>query len=124
MKLDKTFLLEVKTIANGDGSREAKFNFFKPAKAAAKELSTISVATIFNDVVRKYGRVVVAVCVAATILDREERLSLRFVRWARTVLDNWHNRPNDISSVIINDELHPTRIEEYANSFLRLTTEE
>ena len=54
MKLDKTFSRELRQI-NGDGSREAKFAFLTPAKAAARELSTPTVATVFPSVVRKYG---------------------------------------------------------------------
>ena len=42
MKLDRTFSAEIKK-ANGDGRREAKFAFLKPARAAAKELSTTGV---------------------------------------------------------------------------------
>uniref|UniRef100_A0AAU8B502 Nucleocapsid protein n=1 Tax=Dulem virus 34 TaxID=3145752 RepID=A0AAU8B502_9CAUD len=122
MKLDKTFSRELLQI-NGDGSREAKFAFLSPAKAAARELSTPAVASIFPDVVRKYGRTAVAVCLASTILQRQDRLLSSTVQWAREVMRLWTNRPNNTGCVSIDDGLHPTRIEEYAGSFIRLTSE-
>ncbi len=123
MKLDKEFIHDINKVANGDGSRETKFAFLRIARAASRELSTPSITTIFNNVVCKYGRVAVAVCLATTILERKERLSPRFVQWARCVINLWTNRPHDLD-VYIDDGLHPTRIEEYANSFVRLTTED
>ena len=123
MKLDKTFSRELCQI-NGDGSREAKFAFLTPAKAAARELSTPSVASIFPSVVRKYGRSTVAVCLASTILGRQDRLLPSTVQWAREVMRLWTNRPQNVCCVSIDDGLHPTRIEEYAGSFIRLTSYE
>lgn len=124
MKLDRTFEKEIIKTANGDGSREAKFNFLKPAKEAAKELSTIKVAEIFNGTIKKYGRATVAICVAATVLQKEDRLNYSTCQWARKVISLWKNRPSDIFCVAFCDGLHPTRIEEYAGDFIRLTTEE
>lgn len=124
MKLDKTFEKEIIKISNGNGSREAKFNFLKTAKEAAKELSTIKAAAIFNGTIKKYGRVTIAICVAATILQKEDRLDYATCKWARKVISLWGNRPSDISCVAFSDGLHPTRIEEYAGDFIRLTTEE
>jgi hypothetical protein len=123
MKLDKTFEKEITKISNGNGSREAKFDFLKPAKEAAKELSTIKVAEIFNSTIKKYGRATVAICVAATVLQKEDRLDCATCQWARKVISLWKNRPSDISCVAFSDGLHPTRIEEYAGDFIRLTTE-
>lgn len=124
MKLDKTFEKEIIKISNGNGSREAKFNFLKSAKETAKELSTIKAAEIFNSTIKKHGRVTVAICVAATILQKEDRLDYPTCQWARKVISLWGNRPSDISCVAFCDGLHPTRIEEYAGGFIRLTTEE
>jgi hypothetical protein len=123
MKLDRIFQKELRT-ANGDGSRAAKFAFLAPTKAACKELSTTNVKAVFADVLHKYGRASVGICIAATILDRQDRLSDRSVRWAREVMRLWTNRPADIGFVVISDGLHPTRIEEYAGSFVQLTTDE
>lgn len=123
MKLDRTLAREIKA-ANGDGSREARFKFLLPAKAAARELSTPAVMAEFNDVLKTYGRATIAVCVAATVLERRDRLERSTVRWAQEVMRLWTNRPNDCGCVVIRDNLHPTRIEEYAGAFIRLTTEE
>lgn len=124
MKLDKTFEKEIVKISNGNGSREAKFCFLKQAKEAAKELSTIRVAEIFNSTIKKFGRTTVAICVAATALQKEDRLDCATCQWAREVISLWKNRPSDISCVAFSDGLHPTKIEEYAGIFIRLTTEE
>ena len=124
MKLDRTFARELSKAANGDGSREARFVFLKPARCAAKELSSTNAPKLFNDVLRRYGRSTVAVCVAVTILERGDRMEQRSRAWAREVLTLWTNRPSSLSSVAICDGLHPTRIEEYAGPLIRLTTEE
>lgn len=124
MKLDREFSREIKKIANGDGSREARFAFLKQAKAAKRDLSTSRVREVFDEVVKNYGRVTVAICVAVTIRAREDRLERSTCQWAREVLTLWNNRPHDLSMVAIDDGLHPTRIEEYAGSLIRLTTEE
>lgn len=123
MKLDTTFIREIKA-ANGDGSREARFKFLATARVAASALSTPAVMTTFNDAVREHGRVAVAACVAATVLDRCDRLDPATVDWAKEVMHLWTNRTADLHGVTINDNLHPTRIEEYAGGFIRLTTGE
>lgn len=124
MKLDRTFAQEVKKAANGDGSREARFAFLNPAKEAARKLSTPNVRNDFDDILRKYGRPAVGLCVAVTIRERRDRLERRTVRWAEEALKLWTNRPPDIRCLYIGDNLHPSRIEEYAGSFIKLTTEE
>lgn len=124
MKLDRTFAREIKKTANGDGSREARFAFLKPAREAAKRLSTPNVREEFDDILREYGRVAVGLCVAATVKERRDRLYSKTVRWAEQVLALWTNGPHDTSCLAIHDNLHPTRIEEYAGSFIRATTEE
>lgn len=124
MKLDRTFAREVKKAANGDGSREARFAFLNPAKEAARKLSTSNVMREFDGILREYGRATVGLCVAVTVWERRDRLESRTVRWAMEVLKLWTNRPPDIRSLYIGDNLHPSRIEEYAGSFIKLTTEE
>ncbi|MGX8701503.1 hypothetical protein [Caproiciproducens sp.] len=121
MKLDNTFSREIKKI-NGDGSREAKFAFLNPTKQAAKELSTTQVSDLSREVLRKYGRASVGICVAATVIEREDRLEYETVQWAREVMRLWTNRPIDTGCVLIQDGLHPTKIEEYARSFIRATS--
>lgn len=125
MKLDREFAREVRKVANGDGSREAKFDFIKKVKETRKKLSTPEVRRTFGECIKEYGRVPVAICVAATIIERRDRLGTHAVRWATSVLELWTNKPfSGISFAYINDNLHPTRIEEYAGEFIRLTTEE
>ncbi len=124
MKLDKTYAREIKNIANGDGSRKARFAFLNLAKEAAKKLSKPNVTEKFNDILREYGRVAVGLCVAVTVKERRDRLDSSTVLWAEQVLALWKNRPYDMSYLAICDNLHPTRIEVYAGPFIRLTTEE
>lgn len=121
--IDESFAREIKKIANGDGSREAKFAFLEKARAAARELSCPDVIDKFNDVMKKYGRVAVGLCVAATILERADRLSDKSVRWAQEVYVLWTNRPPH-PGIEIRDNLHFSRIEEprYAGEFVKLTS--
>lgn len=124
MKLDRTFPRELSKLANGDGSREAKFDFLTKARAARKALSTPEVMRgAFDDAVKEYGRVAVGVCLAVTIWERRDRLTDRAVQWARAVLEVWTNRPANMLTVYIDDNIHPTKIEVYAGEFMRLTTE-
>ena len=124
MKLDRTFSKELSRV-NGDGSRQAKFSFLNPAREAAGKLSTINVFDVFNDIVREYGRATVGVCVAATILNRQDRLEPDSICWAKEVMKHWTNKvQNNVDSVVIRDGLHPTKIEQYASSFIRCTIEE
>ena len=124
MKLDRTFSRELSKLANGDGSREAKFDFLTQARAARKAHSTPEVMRgAFDDAVKEYGRVAVGVCLAVTIWERRDRLTDRAVQWARAVLEVWTNRPANMLTVYIDDNIHPTKIEVYAGEFMRLTTE-
>lgn len=121
--IDECFAREIKKIANGDGSREAKFAFCEKARAAVRELSCPEVKEKFDGIMQKYGRVVVGLCVAETILERADYLSDKSVEWAREVWSKWTNRPPH-PGVGIRDNLHFSRIEEpdYAGNFIRLTS--
>lgn len=121
-KLDKTFAREIEKQANGDGSREAKFTFKKKVEEVARALSTPKAAEAFNDCLKKYGRVPVAICVAETIIERRDRLEWRSYMWALEVMKLYTNAPPNKIFAYIDDGLHPTRIEEYAGSFMRMTT--
>lgn len=123
MKLDRTFQRETKRIANGDGSREAKFAFIKILKQVNKRLSTTKVSEEFSKCIKEYGRVPVCICTAITIIDRKERLEYDTFQWAMEVSKLWTNRPPETGFAIIEDGLHPTRIEEYARSIIRATTD-
>lgn len=124
MKLDRTFAREVSKISNGDGSREAKFAFKKTVEEVKRALSTPEVREKFTDCIKQYGRVPVAICTAATIITRRDRLERVSYCWAIEVMKLYTNATADKGFAIIEDGLHPTRIEEYAGSFIKLTTEE
>lgn len=123
MKLEREFLQSMRNI-NGDGGREAKFEFLRKARACAKELSNPSIAQEFSKCLKKYGRPTVAVCLASTVLSRPDRLSPELVEWAKEVVKLWYNRPDNIDSVEICDGLHPTRIEDYSKLFVSSTIAE
>lgn len=124
MKLDRTFAREIKKTANGDGSREARFAFLNRAREATRKLSTPNVMREFDDILREYGRATVGLCVAVTVWERRRKLERRTVQWAMAVLELWTNRPVDILWLYISDNLHASRIEEYAGSLIRFTTDE
>ena len=124
MKLDRTFIREIKKTANGDGSRDARIAFLRQGRSAARKMSTPKVMRQFDDAVREYGRATVALCVAVTAYANRDRLCNRTVRWALAVLKLWTNKPRDIMHLLIHDNLHPTSIEEYAGSLITVTIEE
>ncbi len=120
MKLDKTFERDIRKL-NGDGSYAAKFEHLKVVRAAAKELSSPNVIRDFNTILKKYGRAAVSVCVAATLSWRWERISDSALQWAKEVLKLWTNRPKGTDQFAIRDNLHPTKIEEYAGALIKFT---
>lgn len=123
MKLDKELAREIKA-ANGDGGRTDRFLFLAKIDAVVKELSTPDVIRNFDLCFKHHSRAAIAVCVAATIKRRYDRLDPRSVRWSDLVLECWTNRPpSGINRAIIDDGLHPSRIEEYAGSFINMTIE-
>lgn len=123
MKLDNTLVREIKTKLYCNGDREAKFAALKKVRAACADLSTINVCDTFDDCMRKHGRAVVAVCVAATLEIRKERLDWWQWEWAHEVLKLVSFfTPSNLESAHIKDGLHPTRICEYAGSLIKFTT--
>ena len=123
MKLDTSFVRELRKI-NGDGTRDAKFAFLRPAQSTAKEMSNPDVINNFGNIVKEHGRTAAAVCVAATAIERADRLNPETVEWAREVIKLWTNRPADLGTVLIADGLHPTRIEQYAGALINATIAE
>ena len=123
MMIDKSLVREIKVL-NGDGSREARFASWRHIEAAKKELSSTAAPVRFSDCLKKYGRGVVALCVASTLYEKRERLDNWGLRWSTCVLDLWTNRgPTFRERAVIEDGLHPTRICDYAGEFIKLTTE-
>ena len=123
MKLDSTFAREIKAL-NGDGTREARFALRDRIDVAKKEMSSFDILEHFNEYLSRYGRAIVGLCVAATLYKRRERLDFWGFDWATAVLNLWTNRSSlSLDWAYTNDQLHPTRICEYAGSFIRLTSE-
>lgn len=124
MKLDATFSREVKKTANGDGSDGHKRQFASTLRSVRRTLSTPKVMEIFTDCIKEYGRVPVAIYAAVTIKERADRLEYSSIRWANEVLSLWTNKPYNIAQFAIDDDLHPTRVEEqrYAGSLISATT--
>jgi len=120
MELKKDFTQELNQ-ANGNGTPEARYAFLNTARAAARELSATSVMEKFDGILEKYGRAAVAVCVAVTIDRRRNRVEPRTVQWAVAVLSIWQGRPSVYSGLYINDQLHPSKVEQYAGDFIRST---
>lgn len=120
--LDRELAKEIRK-ANRDGGREARFELLGKVKAAKKDLSSTKVREQFDEILKKHGRVPVAICVAVTVVMREDRLNRWIVDWGREVFNLWVNRPSNFSVALIEDGLHPSRIEEYAGSFVKATTE-
>ena len=126
MKLDRKFAYEIKKEANGDGSRDARLAFIQKVRGASKMMSSPNVLYgKYYEAFRIYGRIPVAICIAATLYQRRERLDYWNFAWATEILDLWTNRtPHGIEDACINDGIHPTRICEYAGDFIKLTTGE
>lgn len=124
MKTDRELLKEVKMLA-GDGSREAKFALLRRIDAARKDLSTPKARETFNVCLSKHGRAVVAVCVAATLDARKDRLDGWNWVWAYEVLSALPRgiTLRNLERAHIDDGLHPTAICDYAGPFIRATTE-
>lgn len=125
MKLDRTLFKEVKALA-GNGTREAKFALLRRIDAARTDLSTSKARENFNACLSKHGRAVVAVCVAATLDARKDRLDCWNWVWAYEVLSALPQSITlrNLERAHIEDGLHPTAICDYAGPFIRLTTEE
>ena len=120
MKLDRIFAREIKKAANECEKRESRYAFMEKVRKAKEKLSTPEVMRTFGDALKECGRIPVAICVAVTIDKRRNRLRAQTVHWAESVLKLLERSPD---SAYIDDNLHPTRIEEYAGEFIRLTTE-
>lgn len=123
MKIDRLLASEIKK-ANGDGTRATRFPFLNEVRAVIDECSTTKVREVFPECLRRHSRASVAVAVALTIYRRRDAVSYKSLRWAEAILKLWVNRPSTLDGMCFDDNLHPSRIEEYAGSFIKLTTEQ
>ena len=122
MTLDSELAREIRR-ANGDGTRAAGLELLRRVKGAKADLSSPDVLDHFGDALRKHGRVPVAICVGVTAVLRADSLNRWIVDWGRDVLQQWAYRPLDMTAALIEDNLDPSRIEEYAGGFVRATTD-
>ena len=124
LKIDPELAREIKAV-NGDGSRETRFAYMKKVEDTRKDLSRAGVdaGENFAECLKEHGRATVAICVAATLDRRHDRLENWGFLWARGVLELWTNRPpSGIERACIRDETrHPTAICAYAGDFIRAT---
>ena len=127
MTLDRELAKEIKK-AQGDGSREARFSLWRTVQDAQDLMSDESFngPSRVNESLGCYGRVATALVIASTLYTRSERIDGWGLSWANAVLSLWTNRgPSFVERASIDDWFyHPTRICEYAASFIRITTEE
>ena len=120
--LDRELKKEIRR-ANGDFSRAAKLELLQKVRAAKADLSRPDVMERFDTILSQHGRVPVAICVGVTAVLRAPDLSHWIVDWGREVLQQWATRPYDLSVALIEDNLAPSRLEEYAGPFVRLASE-
>lgn len=124
--VDKELLREVRAFAKNDGTKET----FRPIRLKLKEcrkaLSTPQVMYNFGETICEHGRAAVAILLACTLIERYERLDGHYAWWAREILDaaKLPERYYKRGEISIIDDLHPTRIFEYAGEFFKLTSEE
>lgn len=127
MKLDNELAREIKK-AQGDGSREARFSLWNEVQDARDLMGdeAFEGPSRLNECLGRYGRAVTALVVASTLFQRKERIDRWGLAWALEVLKLWTNRgPSFVERAAIDDWFfHPTRICEYAASFIRCTTGE
>ena len=123
MKIDRLLAGEIKK-ANGDGTRATRFPFLNEVRDVIDECSTTKVFEVFPECLRHHSRASVAVAVALTISKRRDEISRKSVMWADAVLNLWTNRHSTLDGMCFDDNLHPSRIEQYAGSFIKLTTEQ
>lgn len=123
VKLGSDLAREIRKSAPPRTDRQAYFAFAHRVEAAAEEMSSTAIRDHFNDYTKKHGRVVTAICVAATIYARRNRLDGWCLPWAQAVLDAWPHTEGLLDRAAIRDSLHPTRICEYAQNFIRLNSE-
>lgn len=121
--VDKELLREIRAYTRFDGKRETFRPIRKQLDACRKDLSTPGVMYKFDDLLLAHGRAPIAILLACTLRERSWRLDGHYLWWADFVLSNaalpsWY-KPEDHSII---DDLHPTRIFEYAGEFLRLTS--
>lgn len=127
MKCDDTLLREISKAAGK--TRAERIAFVGQCAAFSEELGKaikhnnglLALTSIFDRTMLQYPRAVTACCVAATIRMRDG-MSRSSQEWAQSVLDAWKATESHKLRAYIDDNLHHSRIEEYAGSFIRCTS--
>ena len=127
MKADSTLLSEIKRAAGK--TRSERLAFLGQCNAFSSELGKAikdnngrqQLKTIFDRVMLGYPRTVTDCCLAATIVMREGMTYASQV-WAQGVLEAWNPTSSQRLRAYIDDNLHFSRIETYAGSFISATT--
>jgi hypothetical protein len=120
MTLDKTFESEIKKAANGDGSREYKFELIDELKKVSAALAN---RYDFDSCVQNFGRTKVALCVAVTIMSATYRYEEPQITWAQAVITLWTNKcERSISTAIIN--IHHSILSDISSGMRKLTVKE
>ena len=127
MKADPVLILEIKKAAGR--TRSERLAFLDQCAAFSLELGNAikannglrTLKSIFDKTMLGYPRTVTACCLAATIVMREG-MSYAAQVWAHGVIDAWNPTSSQRLRAYIDDNLHPSRVEEYAGSFIRATT--
>ena len=127
MKPDPVLLSEIKKAAGK--TRSERVAFIQQCASFAGELGDAIKAnnglqqlkTIFNKAMLGYPRAVAACSLAVTISMRDG-MSYPAQAWAHGILEAWNPSASQRLRGIIDDNLNPTRLEEYAGGFIRATT--
>lgn len=127
MKCDETLLREVSRMAGKSKAERLAFVgqcaafSYALGKAIKNNNGLLNLKTIYDRITLQYPRTVNACCLAATIALRDGT-SQSAKEWAQGVLDAWKPLESHKQRAYIDDNLHPSRIEEYAGSFIRCTS--
>lgn len=120
--VDKTLIREIRRATKTDTLQEALV-FRQKIRGAARDASSPEITRRYNELLKTHGRVIVALITAATIYTQRDHHNDKYIAWAEEIIKNWFNRPSDFYGYTIVDDLHPLRIEEYAGSFIAVTTD-
>ena len=127
MKADPTLLSEIKKLAGKTKAERLLFltavdQFSRGLGSAIKANNGLqTLKTIFDKAMLGYPRAVTACSLAVTI-EMRDGMSVNARTWARSVMEAWNPTASQRLRGYIDDNLNPTRIEEYAGGFIRCTS--
>ena len=127
MKCDPTLLREIKLKAGK--TKQERLAFATQCATFADELGSAikannglqTLKTIVDKAMLGELRAVTACSLAVTI-EMRDGMSVNARTWARSVMEAWNPTASQRLRGYIDDNLNPTRIEEYAGGFIRCTS--